>query len=148
MFIAQAAPVPVEVQQNVWIVAIQASYPLIALFSLWVQKKWADSAARHAKDVKVALVESTSKTEQQLTHIDNTTIQTHTLVNSRLGIVLQNMAILTREKAITLKEKAESSGSPEDWKLSQSAETAADAAEKDLQQHQTQQAIVDAGKST
>jgi hypothetical protein len=145
MFLSQMTPIPV--QRDVWVVAIQAITPLILLLSLYVQKRWADSAAKHVIEVKQVLHDTDAATNVKLRSIEATTIQTHTLVNSRWGVILANMSVLSREHATNLREKSNVSQLPEDIKLAQAAEDAAAAAENDLKVHQQQQALVDAGQT-
>jgi RNA-binding protein YlmH len=143
MFLSQTV-----VNQSVTYAALQAVTPLILLFSLYVQKRWADSAAKHVTEVKQVLHDTEAATTVKLKTIEATTSQTHVLVNSRWGVILANMSVLSREHATNLREKSNVSQLPEDIKLAQAAEDAAAAAENDFLIHQQQQALVDAGQKS
>ena len=128
---------------NLWVVIVQAITPLILLFSLWVQKQWADKAAKMVTGVKQDLKKSDEKTESNLGDIKQIAVQTHTLVNSQRGVILKNMAILSRNHAIMARKSSNLSNNTVDREIADRAEAAADAAESDFNLHQAQQDIVD-----
>jgi hypothetical protein len=117
--------------------------PLMLLFSLRVQKGWADKAAKAAREVKHTLVDSQANTSNQLEAIGETTKQTHILVNSQRGVILKNMAILSRNHAIMARKAAQLSSRGDDQMVADAAESAAKLAESDLELHTKQQDIVD-----
>ena len=117
--------------------------PLVLLYSLWVQKQWADKAAHAASEVKSTLHDDRLKTGGQLAEIAQTTHETHVLVNSQRGVILKNMAILSRNHAIMARKSANLSNDPEDRTVADAAEMAALSAENDLALHEKQQDIVD-----
>jgi hypothetical protein len=117
--------------------------PLVLLFSLWVQKQWADKAAHAASEVKSTLHDDRLKTGDQLAVIAQTTHETHVLVNSQRGVILKNMAILSRNHATMARKAANLSNDPDDRTVADAAEQAAISAENDLALHEKQQDIVD-----
>ena len=128
-----------------WTAFFAAITPLILLFSLWVQKQWADKAASKAEAVKELLIATDQKKAIELDAIKKTTNQTHVLVNSQRGVILKNMALLSRNHAILARKQANMTNDVTDRDIADKAEAAALSAETDFSLHQTQQGIVDAG---
>lgn len=145
---------------GLWSSVFGAITPLVLLFSLWVQKIWADNAARRGEDAKDAAIEAAKAAVQVKQTLEHTSVaahedlsrikqlatQTHTLVNSQRGVILKNMATLSRNHAIMARKAATLSNDHEDRMIADAAEEAASHAESTYDLHQDQQDIVDSRK--
>jgi hypothetical protein len=122
-------------QANIYgaVIAIcSAITPIILIFSLYIQKTWADHSTKERAD-----------NSSKLDSIRATTVETHVLVNSQRGVILKNMAILSRQHAVMARKAATISGNRDDKAIADLAEAAAKAAEDAEALHQNQQNIVD-----
>jgi hypothetical protein len=142
---------------GLWSSVFGAITPLVLLFSLWVQKIWADNAARRGEDakdaaqeaakaaiqVKQTLEHTSSAAHEDLGRIKQLATQTHTLVNSQRGVILKNMAVLSRSHAVLARKAANLSNDSDDRLIADEAEEAASHAESAYDLHQDQQNIVD-----
>ncbi len=129
-------------QANLWS-AIGAFFtfltPLAIVCSTLLQKKWADRAVQATVKVKDTLVVANKDALKKLESIQDTTIQTHILVNSQKGVILKNMALLSRNHAVMARKAAFLSDLREDYEIAERAEIAASEAESVYELHQSQQ---------
>jgi hypothetical protein len=105
-----------------------------------------DKTAEATKEVKAALLDSSTATKTSLEIITGFARDTHTLVNSRTGEMLRREAVILRASAVMARQLAlETGNTAERAKAALLLEDAADEAEKRAGEHDSKQAIVDAG---
>jgi hypothetical protein len=151
------AVVETQSTAGMWTAVFGAITPLVLLFSLWVQRMWATSAAKSAAkaataaeqvkiaaiDVKDKLEEATNEQRVSMAIIQQTTSRTHALVNGQYGLFLRNMAMLARNHATMARQVAKTSGDERDDGVAGAAELMALSTEADYHAHMQQQQIID-----
>lgn len=132
--------------------AISATAPIVttvilAIFA-WASKVWAEKARKKAdkraiaiQEVKTTLETVSKDTSKDLESIKHTAEQTHVLVNSQRGVILKDLAVLSRKYATIADKTARLTNFAGDRILAEAAEEAAVAAERDYDLYQHQQGI-------
>ncbi len=118
------------------IIALLISQIVIALLTAvlsWLRsredRKNSTQVATQVEGVRLSLQDQTAKTNNKLQEMREVTDATHTLVNSRMGAILDRVATLTAQVATF-------TGRPEDAR-------AAERAKSDSAEHASKQKIVD-----
>jgi hypothetical protein len=132
-----------------WTAVFGAITPLVLLFSLWVQRIWAEGVAKAATkaaaaavDVKNAAFEVKQKLEEtsneqrvSMAIIQQTTSRTYIKVDGQFTLYLKNMALLARNHATMARGVAKASLDPKDESVAVAAEFMAISTEADYQSH-------------